>query len=172
VDYAAKHQEQAGKKWAIRNAKLRLSRKLLFATGLAFCLSCELDPPVEDQQLFGFHTADDSRPFVDSAVRFACTPSLEYLAAFVKAFVADTGKRKTVAQSIFGAYNRWLELIGNSVNREHLERLDHENAGTDSVFQEVRDLGKTFASGLRLLFFNRDHDHDPIANLSLDYVGF
>ena len=54
VDYAAKHREQDGKKWAVRNAKLRFSRKLLFASGLAFCLSCQLDPPTTSHEgLFG-----------------------------------------------------------------------------------------------------------------------
>jgi len=45
VDYAAKRRDRAGVGWAIRNFKLRLSRKLIFTAGLAMCMSCELCPP-------------------------------------------------------------------------------------------------------------------------------
>jgi len=45
VDFAAKRREQEGAKWGLRNFKLRMSRKLIFAAGLIACVSCELRPP-------------------------------------------------------------------------------------------------------------------------------
>jgi hypothetical protein len=79
VDYAAKHREQDGKKWAMRNAKIRFSRKLLYAAGLAFCLSCELDPPTNvHKDLFGAHPDYSAQPFIESAIRFA-PPSIGIL---------------------------------------------------------------------------------------------
>ena len=172
VDYAAKHREQDGYKWALRNAKLRLSRKLIYASGLAFCLSCELDPPTEDSGLFADHFPTDPQAFIASAMRFAQTPSLEYLAAFVNAFVDDAGKRQRVATLIFGSYNEWLLLMADKKARTSLETLSHEKAKGDVHFEKVRRIGADFAKGLQLLFFNREGDEDPIANLSLDYVGF
>ena len=44
VDYAAKKWEQADKKWALRNAKLRFTRKMTFVKGLLLCFDCELFP--------------------------------------------------------------------------------------------------------------------------------
>ncbi len=44
VDFAQKQRDQSMEGWALRNAKLRMSRKLIFASGLLICLQCELDP--------------------------------------------------------------------------------------------------------------------------------
>jgi hypothetical protein len=172
VDYAAKHREQDGRKWALRNAKLRFSRKLIYTSGLAFCLSCELDPPKESG-LFAGCLPPEPGEYIAAAMRFAQTPSLEYLAAFVDAFVENPARRRRIARLIFGSYNEWLLLMADKNARTQLESLSHEQAKHDVTFGKVRKIGGDFASGLQLLFFNRDGDaKDPIANLSLDYVGF
>lgn len=170
VDYASKYRDQGGQKWALRNAKLRLSRKLLFASGLAFCFRCELAPP--DLTGGGLLEDHSSNPFIAAAARFAGTPPLEFLAQFISACVKDDERRKVLAGKIFGAYNEWLALLDNADKRKQLESLSHDQADSDPVFQEVRDIGKEFAAGLKLLFFNRERDDDLIANLSLEYVGF
>lgn len=175
VDYAAKHHEQAGKKWALRNSKLRFSRKLLYASGLAFCLSCQLDrPPVNLRNLFDEGDVTTTEPFVQQAMAFAETPALEYLAEFVVAFVDESEKRQRVADRIFGSYNAWLELLADKDNREELESISHIEAERSSLFREIRRQGTKFAKGLEELFFNRhrDTETDQIAKLGLEYIGF
>lgn len=173
VDYAAKYREQDGKKWALRNAKLRFSRKLLYAAGLAFCLSCQLKPPRKiHEDLFGIHLDNSAEPYRDMAFNFAQTPPLEYLAAFVEEFVEDPERQKRIAKKIFGSYDKWLAMLNDNVVRSSLEILQHEEAEANEYFQEIRVIGSAFASGLREVFFSRDTDADPVANLSLDYVGF
>jgi predicted nucleotidyltransferase len=168
VDYAAKHREQDGKKWALRNAKIRLSRKLLFAAGIAFCFDCQLSPLANR----GTRGVPSAQAFIQSALQFAKTPPLEYLAQFVMAHIKNLEKRQRICRNIFGAYNRWLLLIGDGKVRRTLARLSHSEAATNLEFQKVRNIGSEFASGLRELFFNRSKEEDKIAQLSLEYVGF
>lgn len=173
VDYASKYRDQAGQNWALRNAKLRLSRKLLFASGLAFCFRCQLQPPEQwGETLFGRQFDRSADPFIDAATAFAMTPPLEVLAQFIDNLITDPERRRVIAGSIFGAYNDWLLFLDDPEKRKHLEELGHDAAKTDPGFGEVREIGKEFASGLKTLFFGKEHDHDPIANLSLEYVGF
>jgi len=175
VDYAAKHRKQVGKQWAIRNAKLRFSRKLLFASGLAFCLSCELDPPNSiHNTLFGVSLDESSGPFITKARAFARTPALEFLAAFVDEFVQEPQKRATIATNIFGSYDWWLVKMNDTNTRETLKNLNHGDAMKNGLFQDIRNRGGEFAKGLELLFFNRSHEQeqDKVAKLTLQYIGF
>lgn len=175
VDYAAKHWDQGDAKWALRNAKLRFSRKLLYAAGIAFCFACQLTPPQKTEvTLFGEEEDVSPKPYVDLAVDFAKTTPLDYLAAFVRAYVTEDEKRQLIARKLFGSYDEWLRVLGDPDIRKELTGLSHEDAPGNPVFNEkIRDLSKEFASGLKLLFFGRDAEpNNQIVDLSLEYVGF
>ena len=55
VDYANKTVDPDETGWALRNIKLRMSRKLIFVAGLLLCFVCHLrqEKITPDQDLFG-----------------------------------------------------------------------------------------------------------------------
>lgn len=147
VDYAAKRWEQADKKWALRNAKLRMSRKMLFVSGLLMCFSFELYPPedrgamLEDPNLLPEKLAEF---FLNQMQR---TP-VERVAQVLLG--VDQGE---IATSIMDAYDQFLGLLASEEKRTHLEDLKFDEVGNDSLFQEVRSMSQGFQRGLTRLCF-------------------
>jgi predicted nucleotidyltransferase len=151
VDYAAKRRDRQWQGWAIRNFKLRMSRKLIFAAGLAMCMSCELMPKAE---LIGAGTTDPAEVYTamqDFLIRFANRTPLESLAAFALRFDASV-----TAAALFDAYDEFLGILSDSEKRDRLSSMDHEAATTDALFQETRRIGTAFQDGLTTLFFKTD----------------
>lgn len=148
VDYATKRRDRNGKGWALRNFKLRLSRKLTFTAGLAMCMSCQLCPP---KWLVDAQPADFYGELENYLVGFSNRPPLQVVAEFVQHFRAnDAGK------AIFDAYDQFLRILNDPAKRERLENLGAEDAGSDQVFTEARAIGTAFQDGLTKLFFGTD----------------
>jgi hypothetical protein len=151
VDYAAKRRDRQWQGWAIRNFKLRMSRKLIFAAGLAMCMSCELMP---EDAFVGEGSKDPSEVYTamqDFLIRFANRTPLASLAAFALRFGAVS-----TAGTLFDAYDEFLGILSDSEKRERLTSMDHDAAITDALFQETRRIGTAFQSGLTKLFFDTD----------------
>ena len=132
VDFAGKHKEDE-RKWGLRNAKLRTSRKMLFAGGLVPILRCHA--------LRGA----DVRPFL--AEQLALPASDRVADAFLSADQVDAGVR------CLGAYDRWIGMVGDAATREELAGLDRASARDSATFIEVRRLAAEFQNGLLALLF-------------------
>ena len=124
----------ADPKWATRNAKLRTSRKLLFAGGLVTVLLCHLKE------------ASDMPSFLGRW--FDAAPADRLAAAFLYAGVEESGARA------LDAYDRWLALIGQSEVRSELKRVTFESRDESDLFEEIRQIGMDFQAGLDALLFS------------------
>lgn len=133
VDFVGKEREGTGEKWAVRNLKLRLSRKALFAGGLLPVLLCHR------------YAVDDIGPFLAEMLQ---RPSIDRIAwAFLELDAADAGVRA------IGAYDRFVGMLGDSDERKELERVSRDEAGESNAFKEGKRLGADFQQGLLALLF-------------------
>lgn len=148
VDYASKRRDRAHKGWALRNFKLRLSRKLIFVSGLAMCLRCQLTPS-DHMKKTNFDTEEEFHQALgDFLVQLSNSTPLDIVAQLCLDFNAIEAGGK-----IFDAYEGFLEVLDDSAKRDKLEKLDVDESD-DKVFEDTRAIGNAFQDGLSKLFFN------------------
>jgi predicted nucleotidyltransferase len=162
VDYANKFRERRGEKWAIRNAKLRLSRKLIFAAGLLTCFSCYLKPPMGDANLFDL--PNHIEPLLAHIRTYVRMTPLEILADAAFAFA-----KPETAALLFDSYDRFLAMINDGEKRKQLSDMKAKEAQSSPLFREVRDISANFQKGLTHLFFD---DHPKLTELTREYGVF
>ncbi|HEX6900992.1 MAG TPA: nucleotidyltransferase domain-containing protein [Thermoanaerobaculia bacterium] len=163
VDYAAKRWEQSDKKWALRNAKLRMSRKLLFVAGLLICFSFELNPPADRDDIVSDAATMPPKLSDFFLGQMRLTPIDLLSQALLR-----TDRAETVAD-VMDSYDAFLALLGDEANRQHLEDLKFDDARDDEIFERVRALSHSFQRGLTDIFFNGD---DMLRNLVVKYGVF
>lgn len=149
VDYAGKRAARADEGWALRNAKLRFSRKLLCATGMLLAFEIPLS---------GTRPSTDARtgmlPLVDCLQGITQTPPLEVVARAFQRYAADWDGAAAAAANVFISYDRFLEIIDAPKSRQKLAKLSASAAASDKLFAQVRAMSQTFQDGLSSLFLD------------------
>lgn len=133
VDYVGKERRGDDRKWAIRDLKLRTSRKILFAGGLLPILLCHR---LQAADMEGFLRESLDRPSLDR-IAFA----------FLELGAVDAGVRAV------SAYDRFLGLIADPAVRAELATVTRASAAGSPVFAEGRRLGREIEAGLQALLF-------------------
>lgn len=166
VDFAYKQWTRDNKGWALRSAKLRLSRKLIYAAGLLYCFS--LAEGVWNASVEAAGESPRKMMAIERLSALSARTPLDILAdAFLLASELDEGGR------CFDAYDRFLGLLANASQRNHLDSLTPEAAEDDETYQEVRDLGERFQSSLTTLFIgNGGSSSNPYPALTRVYGVF
>ena len=153
VDSAQKRHSRADK-WALRNVKLRLSRKLIFAAGLWACLSCYLRPSDDLQDSRSRNDSDGVRTaMIEFLLSFSRQSPLETLAG---AFI--TYEAYDAAKISFDAYEDFLKILDDPDLRKGLENLKVFDAMSDQTFNRAKKAASEFQVGLTKLFFNSNED--------------
>ncbi len=133
VDFEGKHKDSAGAdpKWVTRNAKLRVSRKMLFASGLLPILLCE-------QQ-----NSDQMRQYLP---RWLSAPALDRVAAsFMLLDAPSEGVRA------LEAYDRWLAIMRTAERRAELRTLTEQTRYDSPLYLEIQAIGKQLEGALLAL---------------------
>lgn len=157
VDFAYKLRDRAGQGWAIRNIKLRMSRKLVYVAGLLACYRCHLDAPVKGRDKL-FQDANAKQEVVSRLQTiFSMTP-LEIVSEMLLRY-PHLGAS---AHKILGSYDEFIGILSNNDKRRHLDELSEEAADSDEVYQSARELSHVFREGLLEFFFDPQSEMDTL----------
>lgn len=147
VDFAGK-ERRGPEKWGIRNAKLRTSRKILFAGGLL--------PVFECAKL----ARDEMSEFLRGQLRMPPTDRIAQ--AFLAHNAADPGGRA------LGAYDDFVGRLDEKAFRDELKGRDARHLEGISRVSRGRPARKELERGLLALLF----ETDSLPKLARDYVVF
>jgi predicted nucleotidyltransferase len=164
VDFVYKQRSDAGKKWALRNAKLRMSRKLVFASGLLRCFLCQMDEEAEDARRDLHSQRDPTKMLAYMEAQLDMTP-LQILAKVA----SRPGIRDEVVAKLFNSYDSFLDVLDDEMSRKDLEDLLPENDSASLVWQKVRSISREFKEGLHEVFFGSD---EVLKKLTIEYGVF
>jgi predicted nucleotidyltransferase len=151
VDFAYKRRDRNAAGAALRRIKLRISRKLIYASGLLVCFTCRLGLCRE-----GCSSPPERHTCIDALRHQMARPPLETLATVLLGLLdrhEEHAELVLAARDIFGAYDRFLAVLADPSRRTHLEELPPEEYATDSAYKEAREVSHQFRDGLMRLFF-------------------
>jgi predicted nucleotidyltransferase len=138
VDFARKQRDRGEDGWALRNAKLRFSRKLIFLSGLLVCFSCH-----------AAHAEGDQFQLEEHLLKELSKTPLETVSESLQAY----GAPSELSQNLLGGYAAFLEILNDDHKRAHLKHLKRKDASLDPLFAEVRKLSHTYQNAINDLFF-------------------
>ena len=162
VDFAHKRRVRSDG-WALRTAKLRMSRKLIYAAGLLSCYSCDFAfPPGRRAR----SPATAQREVLGHLQNLVRTTPLDIMAGVALLYF---GKVSVSAEKLFGAYDEFLGLLNDQEWRARMKKLAPTAADTDPDYQQVRALGTRFHEALTEIFLVRK---PPVRDLTMRYGVF
>ncbi len=136
--------------WALRNIKLRLSRKLIFISGLIACFSPELYGEREAFLAEGKVAPERLVPFLREQLRKAPLESLAEVCL-------RTTIRPETAIALFDTYDRFLGALNDPERRDALKRCRQDELGNSTIFRDLSRLARRFQDeGVNHLFFEDD----------------
>ena len=166
VDFASKQRDRAGAGWGLRNAKLRMSRKLIFASGLLVCFSANFNSALQKKISTEISKENDAIKLnlVNHTRELVRLTPLEILDRSVK----SCGIPLEIAEQLFTAYAEFLHVLCNDKKRKALEDLRAKDSRTDATFQEIRGISERFECALNEIFF----ENPRLAPLTRKYGVF
>lgn len=170
VDFAYKQRVRGNEGFALRNIKLRISRKLIFISGMLACFSCHLGlTPAEKELFYGNKAVQPIVVHLQKTLRLA---PLQLIASVV----LDFENIWEPASSLFGAYDQFIEILADEsllsdgkTPRKHLDELALEELENDVVFREARELSHRFRDAVHDIFLKSQTE---LSRLTIEYGVF
>lgn len=150
VDFAYKRRDRDGEQWALKTIKLRLSRKLIYVSGLLSCFSCKTDVILAEQLSFSNDIENKQEMLIDHLVKVTSNTPLDMFAKMILPYQDLYEPAKVVVDS----YNDFLGILSDNESRQHLKDLSPNDTNTDKLYNEARELGHKFQEGLDKIFLS------------------
>ena len=152
VDFVYKQRDRESG-WALRNAKLKMSRKLIFVSGMLTCFALQLFSEGEV-----FRDAE-GRPDAFRIVRFLRERiRVQPLDQLAQAALRPAVSRET-ARALFEEYDAFLGILQDEEKRNHLKKITFADLDRgDTLFRETSRVGRRFQEALDRLFFVEDEE--------------
>ena len=164
VDFAYKQRDRNNEGFALRNLKLRMSRKLLFLAGIALCFKCDVFLS-SDQDKADLPASRPVESLIEHLVTTLAQPPLDIVASL---FTEDPQPDANSA-ALFTAYDDFLGILADQSKREHLDKLTPERLGNDDVSITCRDISHRFRNAIRAIFLNHG---TKIGAITIEYGVF
>ncbi len=160
VDFAYKLRTRSGEGWAIRNIKLRMSRKLVYVAGLLACFRCHLDFS-EDMRRLLFGERDARLEVLDSVDWIFYDTPLDLVATFALKHV----HLDSLSAELFGAYDEFLGILRDESRRKHLETLAESSGDHDPLYRQARTMSHRFRDAILAILFDEKSELGPLTRL-------
>lgn len=139
VDFAYKQKQQDGKKWAIRNLKLRTSRKLLYVKGLLMCYSC-------------FEKKMSSIEVINQLKEYSMMTPINAVDDILRNKAKINGD---IVIKLFRYYDEFSALLHDSNFREEMEKLNMLDVYDNDNFLKARSICDNFQGVLDEIFLQQ-----------------
>ena len=162
VDFAYKQRSRPGGDFALKNFKLRMSRKLIFLAGLIACFECHLGFD-NDEERGEFYKRRQVQPVIELVERTLSKPPLEIVAcALAREDLYSEGKR------FFDAYDKFLGMLADPEIRNQLKAIPVKDL-SGTLAAEYRDVAHDFMSAIREIFLVQTN---RLGELTIEYGVF
>lgn len=148
ADFASKMWERGREGWAIRNVKLRFSRKLIYVWGLLASFSWDLFPPQDAGIVEASQMPERLAEHVLEQTRLTPIDLLSRMLA--------ERTDLSLVPDLIETYDTFLAALADPDKRKHLGELEFDSAADDPLYRELRSASSRFSKGLVRLFFDSD----------------
>ena len=171
VDFAYKQRDRQNRGFAIRNLKLRMSRKLLFLAGMIACFECHTSFASSEERR-DFYSTKQVQAVIGRLREILSKSALEIVAtALLRSPELDVHTK-----ALFDAYDEFLAMLsderprceGRTV-RDHLDSLPIEKLGVDAIASQGRQISHRFRDAIAAIFLNADNE---LGRLTIEYGVF
>lgn len=152
VDFAYKQIEQSGKKWALRNIKLRMSRKATFLKGVLMCAAFYKRPT-------------ESAEMQARMMEIVSTKSLDFIFQELEFYKI---KDDLIIQ-LLDSYNAFLGLLNNEEIRRRIEDIPMGEVYKNHDFLTARENANRFQGALTDIFLKEE---TPLRDFTFKYAFF